>query len=556
MSAPHLDRFLVTCRQALGDNHVIDQGARLEELSKDPVYTCTPPVAVVYPGNPAEVSAVLAAATENRVPVWVYSTGKNWGYCNTSGADGSVLMILNRLNRIIHVDRELAYAEIEPGVTYTQLNQYLRDNNIPLWTDCTGGPPTGSVLGNAIDRGFGVTPYSDHYEQICGMEIVLADGSLIRTGGYQNTDKNRTWHTFKRSAGPEIAGLFSQSNFGVVVRAGFWLMPEPETLELGTVRLKNPDDLPQALDHMRDLILKGNLPGRGRFTNDVASLTMLTQLSAEKLPDSQGPLTEAHLSQLRERHGLAKWTGAVGLYGSKGVVKAAKRQNIKKLRTFGRVTFVNEAKVESIRKIHHVITTRQGSFAARVGEYILWRVLGCSLEVAAMIPWFLKIHKGIPNESIVRRAYFYHPTPRPSENVDVTKDGIGLMWFVPLVPFRGSEIVQYIEQTAEIFARHGFDHSVSITPVNARTVVPLMIVLYHRDDPASCERAGALYTELHTHALDQGYQQFRCGHPGWDQLFIHNPELKHFLERFKCIMDPSGILAPGRYGIQAETTFN
>src|SRR5690606_4508860 len=86
------------------------------------------------------------------------------------------------MNKILHVDQELAYAIIEPGVTYEALNRFLEENNYALWTDSPGGPPTGSVIGNALDRGVGVTKYGDHFAHLCGYEVVLADGSMIHTG--------------------------------------------------------------------------------------------------------------------------------------------------------------------------------------------------------------------------------------------------------------------------------------------------------------------------------------------------------------------------------------
>ena len=62
------------------------------------------------------------------------------------------------------------------------------------------------------------------------MEIVLPDGELLRTGmgalPGENGEDSPTWQSFKHSYGPSIEGMFSQSNFGVVVKMGFWLMPD------------------------------------------------------------------------------------------------------------------------------------------------------------------------------------------------------------------------------------------------------------------------------------------------------------------------------------------
>ena len=143
--------------------------------------------------------------------------------------DGAVILLLERMNRILEVNEDLAYAVIEPGVTYKQLADHLRSRAIKLWADCTDSTPQGSVLGNALDRGLGHTPYGDHFGNLCGLEVVLANGEVIQTGAAP--PDSPTWHTFKWGTGPYLEGLFSQSNFGIVTRAGIWLMPEPEAFQ-------------------------------------------------------------------------------------------------------------------------------------------------------------------------------------------------------------------------------------------------------------------------------------------------------------------------------------
>jgi 4-cresol dehydrogenase (hydroxylating) len=86
--------------------------------------------------------------------------------------------------------------------------------------------PAGSVLGNAMDRGVGYTPYADHFGAHCGMEVVMADGQVVRTG--QGAMPNgKGWHTYEHSLGPSIDGLFCQGNLGICISMGFKLMPSP-----------------------------------------------------------------------------------------------------------------------------------------------------------------------------------------------------------------------------------------------------------------------------------------------------------------------------------------
>ena len=132
---------------------------------------------------------------------------------------------------------------VEPGVSYFDLYHYIQEHKLKVWIDCPD-PGWGSVVGNALDRGGGYTNanYRNHFDSHCGMEIVLPNGELLRTGMGAIPD-SKTWQQYKSGCGPWIDGIFSQSNFGIVTKMGFWLMPEPEAYLRGTVSLSRCNDL-------------------------------------------------------------------------------------------------------------------------------------------------------------------------------------------------------------------------------------------------------------------------------------------------------------------------
>jgi 4-cresol dehydrogenase (hydroxylating) len=94
----------------------------------------------------------------------------------------NVIVDLGRMNRIIEVHSDLAYAVVEPGVTQGQLYAYLQEKKISLSLNPTGAGPNCSILGNALERGFGIGPNGDHFQAQCGMEVVLADGEVLAYG--------------------------------------------------------------------------------------------------------------------------------------------------------------------------------------------------------------------------------------------------------------------------------------------------------------------------------------------------------------------------------------
>lgn len=144
-----------------------------------------------------------------------------------AGVDrGGVAVDLRRLDRIIDIDEKKAIAVVEPGVTPEMLMAEIQSRRLDLWMD-SASSPYGSLIATALERGIGYGMAPDRFDAMCGAEVLLGDGTLIRTGT-GGVPSSTTFHTNKYGYGPVLDGLFSQSNFGIVTKAGFWLYPQPE----------------------------------------------------------------------------------------------------------------------------------------------------------------------------------------------------------------------------------------------------------------------------------------------------------------------------------------
>jgi 4-cresol dehydrogenase (hydroxylating) len=150
------------------------------------------------------------------------------------------------MNRILDFSEELAYVTVEPGVTQAQPFAVLQE------------------------RGFGHTPYGDHFDHSFGIEVVLPDGSVIDTGFARFTGaKAAPLH--RAGLGPILDGLFSQSNLGVVTRMTIWLMPAPEDFEAYYFRCEKSEGLPAIVDALRPLRLDGTIRIASHIANDYKS---------------------------------------------------------------------------------------------------------------------------------------------------------------------------------------------------------------------------------------------------------------------------------------------
>jgi 4-cresol dehydrogenase (hydroxylating) len=225
---------------------------------EDPV-----PAAAVAPHSVEQVQQVLKVANQYKIPLWTISTGRNLGYGGSApNISGTVMLDLKRMDRVLDVNEGNASCLVEPGVSYLDLYKYIQAKKIKLWLD-PPDPGWGSLVGNTCERGGGYTPMRDHFENHCGMEVVLPNGDVVRTG-MGALPAAKTWQQYKYGFGPYLDGIFTQSNFGVVTKMGFWLMPEPEAHITGTVSIPKQEDLPRFIDILSYLINTGAVQGTTR----------------------------------------------------------------------------------------------------------------------------------------------------------------------------------------------------------------------------------------------------------------------------------------------------
>jgi len=185
--------------------------------------------AILRPGTREEVQACVRIANQLGVALYPISSGKNWGYgSRVPAADHCALLDLSRMNRIVDFNEDLAYVTVEPGVRQSDLFDFLAAQNSRLWMDATGASPDCSLIGNTMERGFGHTPYGDHFACACGFEVVLPTGECIQTG-FGSLPDAKAAQVYKWGVGPVLDGLFTQSNLGIVTRMTIWLMPPLNT---------------------------------------------------------------------------------------------------------------------------------------------------------------------------------------------------------------------------------------------------------------------------------------------------------------------------------------
>ena len=177
------------------------------------------PIGVVFPRTTEQVSAVLAAAYEHRVPVVPRGAGS--GLSGGSNAiDGSLIVCVEKMRDVLLVDEGNGYVETQPGIFNTELREHVAGHGLwyapdPASKDfCSIGGNVNTNAGGLCCVKYGVTR-----DSVLGLEVVLADGRITRMGR----------KTIKGVAGYDLTGLMvgSEGTLGIVTMARLRLSPIP-----------------------------------------------------------------------------------------------------------------------------------------------------------------------------------------------------------------------------------------------------------------------------------------------------------------------------------------
>src|ERR1700722_13841156 len=146
MNPANLEAFFAKVTDALGADGVNRSEETIRRYGENTMPGGDrPPAGVVYPASTADVQRIVRAANAYKVALYPISTGNNIGLGSRSAtSSGQVVVDLGRkMNRILDIDEKLAFAVVEPGVSYQALYDELVRRGNKLMLDVTSGPPQG-----------------------------------------------------------------------------------------------------------------------------------------------------------------------------------------------------------------------------------------------------------------------------------------------------------------------------------------------------------------------------------------------------------------------------
>lgn len=230
--------ILAKMRAAVGDEYVSDADFICQSYAKplDDFSYRIPPEAVIIPKTVEEVSEVVKICNEHNVPIIPRSGGTDLSSGSRPPGAGCVLFDFKKMDKI-DVDEDAMVVNVQVGATWGMLRKELYARG--YWT--TYGPANnaariGGGLGCNSVGGGGECIFRAPGDQTVGIEVVLADGAIVRTGA-ECSKYSKAWFAGRYLTGPDLTGLFigDPGMLGVKTRVTFRIHRMPEYLKCKTV---------------------------------------------------------------------------------------------------------------------------------------------------------------------------------------------------------------------------------------------------------------------------------------------------------------------------------
>lgn len=262
------------------------------------------PDAVAFPETTAEVAAIARICHAHRVPMIPFGIGSS-----VEGAvipvAGGVALDMTRMNRVRAVNAPDFDCVVEPGVQRRALNEYLRDTGLFFSVDPGADATIGGMTATRAS-GTNAVRYGTMADVVRGLEVVLADGRVIRTGGRAR----------KSSAGYDLTRLFvgSEGTLGIVTEITLRLSPIPEAVTAAVCAF---DSLEGAVAASTDMMRAGLPVARLELLDEVA-IAAVNAYSQLGLPEAAHLFLEFHgtpegaETAARDAEEIARDNGATG----------------------------------------------------------------------------------------------------------------------------------------------------------------------------------------------------------------------------------------------------
>jgi len=349
------------------------------------------------------------------------------------------------------------------------------------------------------------------------MEVVLANGDLVRTG-MGALPGAKTWQQSRYGFGPDVDGIFSQGNSGVVTKMGFWLMAEPEAYLSGTVMVSRHADLVPLMKAFSVLNNTNAMMATTRIGSPLQLgrvFGMPPEPEHAALLDKPGVSPE-ELEAYGRKNDLPYWTIDLKFYGGTEVVEAQWTHAMRVFRSA--IPDVQFAKGD---RLTFPLTDAQ---AEAVKDK-------ASLGIPSLGAFFVGARS--PNKPVGSHGHF---------------------WLSPILPLSAEAVLEAQKVFAGAFREWGVAPLYRALPqLYSPRAFYLLFGFEVSEDPAVNRKTRETVRRMIKLAAEHGWGEYRTAPAFMDDVMnvysYNNHALRALYERIKDALDPNGILAAGRCGI-------
>ncbi|RYG90872.1 FAD-binding protein [Loktanella sp. IMCC34160] len=279
-----LDAALPALSSLLGDRLCRSKSELDHHGQSESHFPPTPPEAVAYPETTEEVAALVKICANHGVPVIGWGAGTSLEG-HALAVQGGIVVDFARMDRIIAVNAEDMDVRVQPGITREALNEALRATGLFFPVDPGANA---SIGGMASTRASGTTAvrYGTMRDNVMGLEVVLADGRVIRTGTRAR----------KSSSGYDLTGLFvgAEGTLGLITELTLKLRGQPSAISAAVCAFGEMD---RAVAAVIETIQSGVPMARIEFV-DAATARAVNAYSGADFPEKPHLLVEFHGSEI------------------------------------------------------------------------------------------------------------------------------------------------------------------------------------------------------------------------------------------------------------------
>lgn len=425
------------------------------------------------------------------------SRGFNWGYgCRAPISSTSCVIDLSKCREIRFFDEQHGVVTVEPGVTYGQLSEFLQDRGDEWLCPVHGGGPNTSVLGNLVERGYGITPLTDHFQSLISLEALLKDGSTYKSP-FKKLGQERLSQLFKYGIGPYTDGLFTQSGLGIVTQVTIKLAPKSEHIEMFFASFKEETTLKEIVPKIKKLKQTlGSQLGGINLMNRERVLSMTMDYPYEKILSGE-PLSPEEIDAAGRRLKVTNWTMTGAFYGPRslsGPVRKMIKQELKGL---------------TCRSLFYNTQTRPWFLQLeKLLKFFGFKDLSKALGT---IEQGFQILNGRPNNVALRLAYWKHENQelKKKPTLNPTQDGCGLIWYAPLVEMNPTKVKEYTEFVRTTAEKHAQNPLITLTTIDDLCFDSTVPILFNRNNQEDTERSREFHKELLHEGARRGYFPYR-----------------------------------------------